>query len=93
MRIVRTAHEIKTGVFDQLHIPMTSRPSHRDAPPGMILMHIGPAQIEMLAVQEETAIGSPFEPSKADRRFELISELVIVKFQSHAVKFRMIRMP
>src|SRR2546430_8281202 len=70
MRIMRAAHEVESRLLHEFHIALARRLRDRDPPAAVILMHVRAAQIKMLAIQEETAIGRPLEPSKAKRRLD-----------------------
>src|SRR5262245_28235412 len=94
MRIMRSAHEVEAGLFDELHIALDGCPRDTDAPAGMVLMRIGPAKIKMLAVQEKAAVFGEFEEPKAEFRFDWLGTRIVAKyFGPECVKIRMIGMP
>ena len=47
----------------------------------------------MLAVEEEAAVGGPFEPAEADGDFDFVGEFVGVEFDLEGVERRMIGVP
>ena len=61
----------------------------RDAPAGVVLVRVGAAEIEVLAVEEEAAVGGPFEPADAETRFSRIAG----ELGADGVEMRVIRMP
>src|SRR4030095_10420151 len=62
------------GLLDQTHVPLARSAGDGDAPAGVILVRVGAAKIEVLAIEEEAAVGGPFEPADAERRRRLIHD-------------------
>ena len=94
MRIMRAADELEACVLHQFHVPEKSAVGHRVAPAGVILVHIRALEIQMLAVQEKSLLGSPLEPAEAERRGESVGGFAAVGNLAHRrVEKRMVNMP
>ncbi len=75
MGIVGPANEIEAGLFDEFHISITGGLCDGDTPAGVVLMRVGPTKVEMLAVEEKAAVGSPLEEAQAEGDFGSVDQL------------------
>ena len=79
MRIMSPAHEVEARLLDQPHIALACPLRDADAPAGMVLVRIGAAKIQMLAVEEEAVVVGPLEPSDPEGRVDEVDERVAGK--------------
>src|SRR5262249_43810885 len=94
MRIVRPAHEVEAGFLDELYIAPARRLRNGDSPAAVILVRVDAAEGKMLAIEEEAAVGSPFEPADAESAEHFVNDPAIVdKTRGGNVQIRMIGMP
>ncbi len=94
MRIMRAADEVEPGLLDQLHVPEATGAGRGDAPAGAVLMDVGAAQVEVLAIEEEAAVGGPFKPSETERRYAFVQNpIAVVNERADGVEVRVLRMP
>ena len=68
MRIMGAANKVESGFFHHTHVAPHAGFGHGIAPSGMILMHVSPSQIKVLAIQEEAFVCRPLHPSESQNR-------------------------
>ena len=73
VRIVRAADEIETGVLHQLHVAVDGGIRHGVAPSGLVLVHVGAAEVAVLAVEKKALVGRPLDGAEAERRLEAVA--------------------
>ena len=94
VRVVRTANEVEAGLLDERDVAREIRVRRRVSPARPVLMHVGAAQIHVLAVQEEALVGRPpNRPDPEDRDVAVRHARAVENRGLERVEERMIRMP
>ena len=73
MRIMTAADDVESGFLHVADVALESGVGHGVAPARAVLMHVRAVEIAVLAVQEESLVGGPFDRTES----ELVGEAVV----------------
>jgi hypothetical protein len=76
VRVVRAAHKVEPRLLHEPHVPLARGSRDADSPAGVILMQVRAAEVQVLAVEEEPAVGGPFEPADAEWTLHHVDKLL-----------------
>ena len=76
---MRAADEVEAGLLHEPDVARHVRFGHRVSPPGLVLVDIGAAEVQMLAIQEEALVGSPSDGANAEGSHVPVSDAAAIQ--------------